>query len=126
DGEAIDPARRTMLITRSYAYENGIKASNQREAEKLARERQARETDAVTAYNEATDLMFKGRYFSQEYINELTARTAGTAVAPAVLELVKSQDQVAGFASLPLQKQAAELERMVAAGSDKNVGVSPT
>lgn len=125
DGEAIDPAKRTTLITRAYAYENGILASNQRESERSAREQQARENDGVSAYNEAFDLMSKGRYFSQDYINELTARTSGTKVAPKVMELVKSQAQVAGFASLPLKKQEAELERMRAAGSDPKAGIDP-
>jgi hypothetical protein len=125
DGEAIDPTKRTTLITRAYAYENGILASNQREAEKTAREAQARENDGVSAFNEAFDLMSKGRYFSQDYINELTARTAGTKVAPQVLELVKAQKDVAGFATLPLAKQEAEIERMRAAGSDPKSGTNP-
>lgn len=125
EGEAIDPAKRTALITKAYAYENGILAANQRDAEKAAREQLARENAATDAYNKAFDLWASGRYFSQDFINELTTTATGTKMSGPVLELVKSQAAVAGFASKPLPQQAAELERMRAAGSDPGTGVSP-
>ncbi|CAJ0800822.1 hypothetical protein LMG18090_04051 [Ralstonia mannitolilytica] len=126
DGENIDPAKRTVLITKAYAYENGILAQQQRDADKAAREQQARENAATDAYNSAFDLMSKGRYMSQDFINDLAQKTAGTQMAGPTQELVKSQAQVAGFASLSLPQQAAVLERGNAAGSDPSVGVSPT
>lgn len=125
DGEPLDPARRTALITKAWGYENGIKAANARDAEKAAREQAARENAAVDLYNKAFDLSSAGRYFSTDFISELSQAAAGTKMAGAVLELVKSQEKVAGFASLSLPQQQAELERQRAAGSLPGVGVSP-
>ncbi|WP_407059341.1 hypothetical protein ACKZDW_04275 (plasmid) [Ralstonia syzygii subsp. celebesensis] len=126
DGEPMDPAKRTALITKAYGYENGILAQNQRDADKAAREQQARENAATDAYNSAFDLMSKGRYLSQEFISQLAQTTAGTQMAGPTQELVKGQAQIAGFASLSLPQQAAVLERGNAAGSDPKVGVNPT
>ena len=69
--------------------------------------------------------MSQGRFLSSDAINDLVTTTTGTRMAGPVQELVKSQAKVAGFASLPLQQQAATLERMRAAGSDPSIGVSP-
>lgn len=125
EGEAIDPARRTALITKAYGIENGILASGVREQEKLQRQAEARENKAQDAVKDARDLMLNGRYFSTEYISELSAVTAGTSAAPAVQELVKMQKEQAGFASLPLSKQTEVIERQRRAGSTKGEGVSP-
>lgn len=125
DGEPLDPAKRTLLITRAYAYENGILAANARDAEKARREQDARENAAVDVYNKAFDLSSQGRYFSTDFINELSTTAAGTKMAGPVQELVKSQAKVAGFASLSLPQQQAEIERMRAVGSDPKGGVSP-
>lgn len=125
DGEPLDPARRTALITKAWGYENGIKAANVRDAEKAAREQAARENAATDIYNKAFDLASAGRYLSTDFISELSTTAAGTKMAGPVLELVKSQAQVAGFASLSLPQQQAELERQRAAGSTPGVGVSP-
>jgi hypothetical protein len=125
DGEVIDPAKRIALITKAYGYEHNIKAAAVRAAEKAAREQQARENTAVDIYNKAFDLAGQGQYFSSEFINELATTTAGTTMAGPAQKLVKSQAQSAGFASMPLVRMDAELERMRAAGADPKVGVSP-
>lgn len=125
EGEDIDPAKRTALITKAYGFENGILAANQRAADKVSRESLARENAAVDIYNKAFDLSAQGRYMSQEFISELADKTAGTAMAKQTQALVQSQAKVAGFASLPLAQQQAELERRRAAGSDPNIGVDP-
>lgn len=124
EGEAIDPARRTALITKAYGFEQGIIAAGVREAEKLKREEEARENKGRDAYKDAQNLVLNGRYMSTEYISELSTITAGTSAAPAVQELVRSQAEVAGFASLPLSKQAAVIEQRRAAGATAGVGVS--
>lgn len=124
DGEPIDPAKRTALITKAYGYEQGIIAAGVRDAEKLKREQEARESKAQDAFKNARDLALNGRYLSTEYISELATITAGTSAAAAVQELVKSQAQIAGFASLPLPQQTALIERRRAAGSTAGVGVS--
>lgn len=125
DGEAIDPAKRTALVTKAYAYENGIEAQAQRDRDRATREQEAAENAAVDTYNKYFDLVNQGRYLSTEAIADLVTRTTGTKMAGPVQELVKSQKQVAGFASLPLQQQSTTLERMRAAGSDPSIGVSP-
>ena len=125
EGEALDPARRTALMTKGYGILSGIEAANVRAAEKAEREQLARENQAVDAFNKVFDLSAQGRYLSQEAINDLAIATAGTAMAGPAQELVKSQAKVAGFASMPLPKQQAELERQRAAGSDPSIGVSP-
>lgn len=125
DGEPLDPARRTALITKAYGYEQGIVAAGVRDAERLKREQEARENKAQDAFKAARDVVLNGRYLSTEYISELSTITAGTSAAPAVQELVKSQAAVAGFASLPLAQQTAMIERRNAAGSTPGMGVSP-
>lgn len=125
EGEAIDPAKRTALITKAYAYENGIEAQAQRDRDRAQREQDALENKAVDTYNKYFDLVSQGRFLSTDAVNDLVTSTTGTRMAGPVQELVKSQAKVAGFASLPLQQQAATLERMRAAGSDPSVGVSP-
>lgn len=126
EGDALDPAKRTALITKAYGYENGILAANQRAADKLDREQKARENAAVDIYNKAFDLSAQGRYFSQDFIDELATKTAGTAMEKNAQAIVQSQAKVAGFASMSLPQQQAELERMNAAGSTPGVGVNPT
>lgn len=125
EGEAIDPAKRTALMTKGYGYINGIEAANVRAQEKADREQLARENQAVDAYNKVFDLSAQGRYLSHEAINDLAIATAGTAMAGPAQELVKSQSKVAGFASMSLPQQQAALERQRAAGSDPKIGVSP-
>lgn len=126
EGEVLDPAKRSALITKAYGYENGIEAAADRDREKAAREQQARENAGTEIFNKAFDLTSQGRYMSQEFIAQAAATVTGTAAEGPFRELVKSQSKVAGFASLPLPQQAAELERMRAAGSDPMVGVNPT
>jgi len=125
DGEILDPARRTALITKAYGYEQGIAAAAVREAERAKREQEARENKARDALKDARDLVLNGRYMSTDYISEISALTAGTSAAPAVQELVRSQAAVAGFASLPLSQQTALIEQRRAAGSTPGAGVSP-
>lgn len=125
EGDAIDPAKRTALITKAYGYENGILAANAREADKAERDQQIRENAAVDEYNSVYDLSMKGRYLSVEAINALAERTAGTKMAGPAQELVKSQQEVAGFSSLSLPQQDAIIERQSAAGSDPKIGVTP-
>jgi len=124
EGEAIDPARRTALITKAYGFEQGIIAAGVREQERLKREQEARENKGRDALKDARDLVLNGRFMSPEYVSELSTITAGTSAAPAVQELVRSQAAVAGFAALPLSQQAATIEQRRAAGSTRGVGVS--
>ena len=127
DGESMDPARRASLITKAYGFENGILAAQQRQQQKADAEAAARETAATNAYNKVFEnLWSKGRYLSMQEISETSAVVAGTTLEKPFQDLVKSQSQVAGFASMSLTQQESELERMRAAGSDPTLGVTST
>lgn len=125
EGEALDPAKRTALITKAWGMEEGIKAAGIRDQERMQRESEARENKAFDAYQEASNTMLEGRYLSTEAINNLAMITAGTRMAGPTQALAKSQTEVAGFASYPIARQTAEIERLTAAGSDPTVGTSP-
>ncbi|MFJ1253353.1 hypothetical protein [Cupriavidus sp. CuC1] len=124
-GDMLDPAKRSALITKAYGYENGIQAAGDRAQEKAIREQQAREDKAGDAYKAASDLALSGRYLSLDYISQLSDIAAGTGYAPAVQELVKSQGELARFASLSSPVRKAELERMRAPGATKGQGTDP-
>lgn len=127
DGESMDPARRASLITKAYGFENGILAAQQRQQQQADAEKAARETAATNAYNKIFDnLWSKGRYLSMQEISETSAIVAGTTLEKPFQDLLKSQSQVAGFASMSLTQQQSELERMRAAGSDPTIGVTNT
>lgn len=125
EGEALDPARRTALITKAWGYEQGIAAAGVRDAEKAKREQEARENKGRDAFKDAQQVVLDGRFLSTDYISEASAVVAGTSAAPAFQELVKSQALVAGFASLPLSQQTAAIERRRAAGSTAGMGTDP-
>jgi hypothetical protein len=122
--EAIDPHKRTMLIVKAYAYENGILDANARAAAKVSQEQKVRENVATTVYNKYFDQVDSGVFLSMQASNELATATAGTSLAEKAQELVQSQAKVAGFASLSIPQQKAELERMTAAGADRNAGLN--
>lgn len=126
DGEPLDPARRTALITKAYGIENGIAAAGVRDAEKLKREAEARENKAGDSYKDMEQHMLNGRYFSTEDISAASLLTAGTSYALPLQNLVKSQAEVAGFAALPVSQQRTIIEQRRAAGSTPGVGISMT
>ncbi|MFX6949927.1 hypothetical protein ABTH81_22895, partial [Acinetobacter baumannii] len=78
-----------------------------RDRDRAQREQDALENKAVDTYNKYFDLVSQGRFLSTDAVNDLVTSTTGTRMAGPVQELVKSQAKVAGFASLPLQQQAA-------------------
>lgn len=125
DGEPIDPARRTALITKAYGYENGILASGVRAQEKAKAEAEARENKAFEVYKATSDLMMQGQYLSQPTMDNLATATAGTQYAAVAQELVKSQTKIAGFASLSIDQQTAQIEQLRRDGATPGVGTSP-
>ena len=124
EAEAIDPARRTALITKAYGYESSIEAANVRQQEKAQREQEKRENVAETAFRRAFDQSDQGVYLSNDAIRELAEATAGTSFAGKAQDLVKAQAGIAGFASMPIRAQQAEIERMRAAGATPGKGLN--
>lgn len=120
----MDPAKRSHLQTMAIGYRNGILAANERQQAKLDREKEAREQFAVDSYNKAFDLSDKGHYFSTETIAQTTEAVQGTAMQEPWRQLLQSQQQTAGWATLPLVEQRAQLERMRSAAANPKIGVS--
>lgn len=125
EGEAIDPAKRTALMTKGYGYLNGIEAAGVRAQEKAEREAKAREEKAKDAYTSAADLVLRGKYLDMDTINGLAETTAGTAYASQAQELVKNQGEAARFATMPSADRKALLEAERAKASTKGQGTSP-
>ncbi|NOV24157.1 hypothetical protein E5S69_11605 [Cupriavidus necator] len=126
EGEVMDPAKRSALITRAYGYENGIVASQERAQAKAERDAQAREAAGTEIFNKAFDLNEKGVYFSQDFIAEASTTVTGTTAEAPFRALLKSNMEGARFASMSLPQQQAELERMRAASATPEIGVNPT
>ncbi|WP_070106319.1 hypothetical protein [Burkholderia plantarii] len=82
----------------------------------------ARERDAVTAFNQATDLMTQGKQFSPDYQQQLTAAAAGTSMEKQMAGLIARAGANAGFATLSLPAMrsavAANEAQMNAQGTD--------
>ena len=125
DGESIDPARRTALITKGYGYLNGIQAAAVRAQEKAEREQKAREDKAKDVFNSTFQLLTEGRFLSTDYISTAADTVAGTSMAEPFQKLVQQQADDAMFATKPLPQQAALLEQMRARGSTRGVGTDP-
>ncbi|WP_284459617.1 hypothetical protein [Cupriavidus campinensis] len=125
EGEALDPARRTALMTKGYGYLNGIEAAGIRAQEKAEREAKAREEKAKDAYTSAADVVLRGKYLDMDTINTLAATTAGTAYAGQAQQLVQDQGEAARFATMPSQDRKALLEKENAQAVTKGQGISP-
>ncbi|WP_342051999.1 MULTISPECIES: hypothetical protein [unclassified Cupriavidus] len=125
DGEPIDPAKRTALITKAYGFENGIEAAGVRAQEKAKREAEAREEKAKDAVNAATDIVLRGKYLDMDTINGLADTTAGTPYAAQAQQLVQNQGESARFATMPSVQRKALLEQENAAAVTQGQGTSP-
>lgn len=125
DGEPLDPAKRTALITKAYGFENGIEAAAVREREKAEREAKAREEKAKDAVNAATDIVLRGKYLDLDTINSLATTTAGTTYSAQAQQLVQNQGEAARFATMPSAQRKALIEQENAAAVTKGQGISP-
>lgn len=90
-----------------------------------ARNADARMKVAESTFNAATDLTFKGQFFSDQYKAQLRDATKGTQWADATEELIRSQAVTAGFASAPASDRNAVLNSMRQAGADPTKGTNP-
>ncbi|EML1595536.1 hypothetical protein RVY52_000228 [Burkholderia cenocepacia] len=85
-------------------------------------EKRAREREAVTAFNQGTDLMTQGKRFSPEYIQQLTAATRGTELEGQTQQLIARAAAGAGFSTLSLPEMRAAVQanegRQISAGTD--------
>lgn len=88
-------------------------------------QQQARETQAATAYNGASDLLNQGKQFSPAYTKQLVAATSGTAVGPDTQQLITLAGQNAGFSSLSLPAMQAAIQKDQGAANTPGVGTDP-
>ncbi|MBY4831747.1 hypothetical protein [Burkholderia dolosa] len=111
----LDANKRNQVL--SAVVSNRLSLENQITSEKDARER-----DAVSAYNGGLQLMTEGKRFSPEYIQQLTAATRGTAMEQGAQELISRAAAGAGFSTLSVPQMRAAVQanesRAVTAGTD--------
>lgn len=88
-------------------------------------QQQARETQAATAYNGASDLLNQGKQFSPAYTKQLVAATSGTAVGADTQQLITLAGQNAGFSSLSLPAMQAAIQKDQGAANTPGVGTDP-
>lgn len=124
-GDAMDPNTRAETTHRVLGYQNQLLAGKKRDDAADAAAKLARENAGVDAFNQAREVVQNGAYLSKDAIDDLTAKTAGTSVEPAVRNMLASQATIAGFASAPASQRAATIERFRSEGADPTIGTSP-
>lgn len=111
----LDANKRNQVL--ATVVSNRLSLENQ-----INSEQQAREREAVTAFNQGTDLMTQGKRFSPEYVQQLTAATRGTALEGQTQELIARAAAGAGFSTLSLSQMRAAVQaneaRQNQAGTD--------
>lgn len=124
-GDPLDPQKRNVLVHQLFGWEQYLLAKQDRAANQAEEEQRKRYNEAVTVYNQGTDVALGGGYFSPEFITQMTTSAAGTEMAGPVADLIASQRMVAGFASRSAPDRAAMIERMRAARATPGQGVGP-
>lgn len=124
-GDALDPARRNALDQTIYGWKQGILAKQERASDKAEREQERRYNKARDVINKGKDIALSGGFIDPGYISQMVEMSQGTGLEPDVHELLASQRQVAGFASLPPAQRAAGLEQLRAQRADPARGVTP-
>ncbi|HIC7209409.1 hypothetical protein [Burkholderia stabilis] len=111
----LDAGKRNQVL--STVVSNRLSLENQ-----LTSAQDARERDAVSAYNGGLQLMTEGKRFSPEYVQQLAAATRGTAMEQGAQELVARAAAGAGFSTLSVPQMRAAVQanesRSVTAGTD--------
>lgn len=105
---------------RSTVVSQRLQLENQQGAQQ-----QARETQATTAYNAASDLLNQGKQFSPAYTQQLVAATSGTAVGADTQQLITLAGQNAGFSSLSVPAMRAAVQKDQSAANTPGVGTDP-
>ncbi|KVF08990.1 hypothetical protein WJ04_09170 [Burkholderia vietnamiensis] len=111
----LDANKRNQVL--STVVSNRLALENQ-----MNSEQQAREREAVTAFNQGTDLMTQGKRFSPEYVQQLTSATRGTTLEGQTQELIARAAAGAGFSTLSVPQMRAAVQanegRQNQAGTD--------
>lgn len=124
-GDAMDPTKRAAITHQVLGYQNHLMAQQQLGADAAERARIARENAAADVFNQNRTVVENGAFLSPDAIKAGSDATAGTAMEKPWANLVASQAQVAGFASMPASQRAAALEHYTSEGADPTVGTTP-
>lgn len=125
DGDALDPARRNQLDQTIFGWAQGIEARAVRAADKSERDQKRRFDQATDILKSGRDIALAGGFLAPDFVAQMVADAQGTGLEPQVQQLLASQTQVAGFASLPPDRRAATLEQLRARRADPAVGIDP-
>lgn len=125
EGNALDPQKRTQLVHQVFGWQQSVLAKQARAANAEEDAMRVRTNAAVDLFNKGTDVALGGGYFSPDFIKELTTTASGTPMERQVVDLISSQQMVAGFASNSAPARAALIERMRAERATPGVGVDP-
>lgn len=112
----LDANKRNQVL--STVVSNRLSLENQ-----INSEQQAREREAVTAFNQGSDLMTQGKRFSPEYIQQLTAATRGTELEGQTQQLIARAAAGAGFSTLSLPQMRAAVQANE--GQQNQAGTDP-
>lgn len=91
----------------------------------MARNTEVRTKAATDIFGAATDLSFKGQFFSEPFKAQLRSTVKGTQFEAATEELISSQSVTAGFASAPSSDRTAVLNDIRSRGADPKQGTTP-
>lgn len=125
EGDLLDPKQRNQLDQTIFGWRQSLEARAERDADKAAREEKKRFDKASDILKSGRDLALTGAFLAPEFISELVTTAQGTGLESQVQQLLASQKQVAGFASLPPDKRAAALESLRARRADPGIGTDP-
>ncbi|WP_321917792.1 hypothetical protein [Burkholderia cepacia] len=105
------------------AFQNHARALVAQQQNAADRAQLAADNAAVDARNKAIDIWMKGQQFSPDYVQQLTTIAKGTSEEQSMHELIALAGRSAGFASMSLPQQQAEIDRMHTKASTAGQGV---
>jgi hypothetical protein len=125
EGDPLDPGKRAQLTHQLFGWQQSLLAKQARNANAADDEARRRYNEAVDVFNKASDISLGGGYLSPEFITELTTKASGTEMEKPVLNLIGSQQKVAGFASRPAAERAEILNGLRNERATPGVGTDP-
>lgn len=105
------------------AFQNHARTLVAQQQNAADRAQLAADNAATDARNKAIDIWMKGQQFSPDYVQQLTDIAKGTSEEQSMRELIALAGRSAGYASMSLPQQQAELDRMHAKASTPGQGV---
>lgn len=108
--DALDPQRRAVLLDRAEGYRLHLDQKAELAAQRAQRQAEAQMNRARAEFDAFQALADKGGALSPEYIDRVTAATAGTPYQGPFRELAKQAKETGGLAAQPVNVQQATLD----------------